>query len=85
MGFFHQLRVRQKLIYKRHDYKGYGNWFVHAGVIAKGSVDATTESRYYYRCTRIHKESFAAFVQFRVEAITDNYVNMDEVIFSRKL
>ena len=42
------------------------------GFIAKGSVDAAMQGRHYYRCMSIHKESFAAFVQLRVETITDN-------------
>ena len=39
MGGFHQLRVHQRLIYKRHAVMGYRDLFVDAGVIAERSVD----------------------------------------------
>ena len=39
MGGFHQVRVMQKLIYKRYYCRDMENWCVDAAVIAKGSAD----------------------------------------------
>lgn len=39
MGGFHQLRVLQRIIYKRHASKGYQSWWVDAGTIASGSTE----------------------------------------------
>ena len=36
LGGFHQLRVLQKIIFKRHGVIGYKDWFVDAGTIAEG-------------------------------------------------
>ena len=46
MGGFHQLRVMQRLIYKRHDSKGYKQWCKDAGTIAGGSADQAFEGRH---------------------------------------
>ena len=70
MGGFHQLRVMQRLLYKRHFTKGYREWCVDAKTIAEGSVDQAFEGRHYYRSMRMHKECFDALVQFRIEKIT---------------
>ena len=43
MGGFHQLRVMQKLLYKRHHCKGYTNWCIDASTIAKGSAEQASE------------------------------------------
>lgn len=77
MGGFHQLRVRQRLISKRHTVMGYKNWFVDAGVIAPGSVDAAFNGKHYYRCMRLLKEAFDALTQFRIETLTENYEKVD--------
>ncbi len=53
---FHQLRVRQKLLFKGHSCRGYKEWCSDAGVIASGSADQAFEGRHYYRCMRVHKE-----------------------------
>ena len=47
MGGFHQLRVRQKTICKRHSIIGYQKWLVDAGVVAAGCADAVAESQEY--------------------------------------
>ena len=49
MGGFHQLRVRQKQIYKRYACLDFKSWFIDSWVIAKGSVDQAIERRHYYR------------------------------------
>ena len=77
MGGFHQLRVRERMIHKRHGSKGYKSWWTDAGVIAMGSVEKAAEGGHYYRNMRLHKESFCALVQFRVESLTSNYANID--------
>ena len=73
MGGFHQLRVMQRLIYKRHYSKGYRDWCVDAKTIADGSADQAFEGRHYYRCMRIHKECFDALVQYRIENLTGTF------------
>eukprot|EP00794_Sanderia_malayensis_P009432 gene9432-biopygen7559 len=78
LGGFHQLRVLQKIIYKRHSCMGYGDWFADAGSIASGSLSQAVEGRHYYRCMRLHKEGFDALIQNRVEDITSNYASMDK-------
>ena len=47
MGGFHQLRVHQKLIYKRYACLDFKSWFIDSGVIAKGSAHQTIEGRHY--------------------------------------
>ena len=64
MGGFHQLRVRQKQIYKRYVCLDFKSWFIESGVIANGSADQEIEGRHYYRSIRILKESFNALVQY---------------------
>ena len=73
MGGFHQLRVRQKLLFKRHNCRGYRQWCVDAGIIASGSSDQAFEGRHYYRSMRIHKECFDALVQFKVGIVTESH------------
>ena len=70
MGGFHQLRVMQRLLYKRYACRGLKDWFTDAGVIASGSVDQALEGRHYFRSMRLHKECFDALVQFRIEDLT---------------
>ena len=52
MGGFHQLRVMQRLLYKRHDCKGYKTWFVDSGTVAGGSANQAFEGGHYYRSMR---------------------------------
>ena len=70
------LRVRQRLIRKRHFFKGYKEWWIDAGVNAAGSADKAEEAGHSYRNMRLHKESFSALVQLRVEAITSNFIGI---------
>ena len=44
---FYQLRVIQRLLYKRHFPKGYREWCVYAKTIAEGSIDQAFEGRHY--------------------------------------
>ena len=53
MGGFHQIRVRQRLISKRHGDVGYQRWFVEAGVIKENSAKQSFEGKHYYRCMRL--------------------------------
>ena len=73
MGGFHQLRVMQKILHKRYNFRQMQQICVEADVIAKGSSDQAFEGRHCYRCLRVHKESFDALVQLRVESLTNNY------------
>ncbi len=77
MGGFHQLRLRQKLLYKRYSCRGYKEWWVESGVIAAGSADQAFEGRNYYRCMRLHKECFDALMQHRIMEVTCSHTNMD--------
>ena len=86
MGGFHQLRVKQKIIHKRHSIKGYQTWCTDAGTIAGGSSDAAIEGRHYYRSMRIHKEMFCALVQVRVEeywSICRQFPNLQNTRFAK--
>ena len=82
MGGFHQLLVMQRLLYKRYGCVGFKKWFEDSKNIASGSVDKAIEGRHYYRCMRIHKESFDAIVQTKSEAVTNNYTNIDQHLVS---
>ena len=73
MGGFHQLRVKQRLLFKRYSFRGMKQWCVDAETIADGSADQAFEGRHYYRCMRIHKECFDALVQMRTEQITSEF------------
>lgn len=70
MGGFHQLRVKQRLLYKRFHCLGIKQWCVDAGIIASGSADQSIEARHYYRCMRLHKEAFDALIQNQFETVT---------------
>ena len=48
IGGFHQLRVVQRLIYKRYHCRGMQQWCVDARIIAKGSAEQAFEARHYY-------------------------------------
>ena len=77
MGGFHQLRVRQKLIYKRFLCLGLKEWTIDAKIIASGSADQAWEGRHYYRSMWCHKECFDALTRFRIEKITNAHVNTE--------
>ena len=76
MGGFHQLRLRQRMLHKRHACKGYKDWWIDAGIIAAGSADKAEEAGHYYRNMRLHKETFSGLVQHRVETLTSNFANV---------
>ena len=73
MGGFHQLRVMQKILYKRYDCRKMQQICVEAEIIAKGSANQAFEGRHYYRCLRVHKECFDALVQLRIEGLTNDF------------
>ncbi len=83
MGGFHQLRVRQRLIYKRHACMGYKDWHIDSSTIAPGSADQAFSGKHYYRCMRVLKESFDALVQFFAETTTNNYTDMESELLQR--
>ena len=62
-----QLRVMQRVLYKRQRCKGYMDWCIDAKKIAGGSAEQAFEGRHYYCSTRVHKEFFDAFVQYTIE------------------
>ena len=78
MGGFHQLRVHQRLIYKRHAVMGYRDLFVDAGVITEGSVNKAFEGGHYYRGMQLLKEALDVLIQYRIGQITDSYNKVDE-------
>ncbi len=77
MGGFHQLLVRQRLIFKRHGLMGYKDWMVDAGTIAAGSVEKVFKGKHYDRCMRVLKECFDALVQFFVDDCAQGYEAFD--------
>ena len=60
MDGFGQLRVMQRLLYKRHFPKGYKEWCIYAKTIVGGSMLSS----------RMHKECFDSHVQFRRKKAT---------------
>ena len=78
MSGFHQLRVRQRIIFKRYVCKGFRKWFIDAGIIAEGSADMALKGRRYYRNMRLLKKSFSVLVQYRVGNFSNNYKNLGE-------
>lgn len=80
MGGFHQLRVCQRLIHKRHAAKGYKQWWVDAEIIASGSADKAIEGGHYYRCMLAHKETFDALVQYFVQESTNNLSTVEKTL-----
>ena len=77
MGGFHQLRVKQKLLFKHNFCCGFKEWSIDAGVIAHGSADQAWEGRHYYQCMHVHKECFDALVQYKFEELTSSLANID--------
>ena len=77
MGGFHQLRVFQRILYKRHGVFGYQSWYADAGVIAEGSGEQAFKGQHYYRSMRIHKEGFDALSQVRISELTEQYTRLD--------
>ena len=70
---FHQLRVMQRLLYKRHFPKGYRKWCADAKTIAEGSIDQAFAGCHYYQSMRMHKECFDALVQSRIENVSGQF------------
>ena len=62
---FHQFRVKPKLLFERHAYKGYCKWSIDLKTIASESADQAMERKHYYRCMPVHKEGFGALILFR--------------------
>ena len=52
---FQQLRIKQELLYKCHEYKGFWKWFTDWQIIASVSEDEVIEDKQCYRCMRLHK------------------------------
>ena len=50
MGGFHQLRVKQRLIYKRFNRIGIKEWCIDVEIIVPGSAAQAMERHHYYRC-----------------------------------
>ena len=73
-----QLRVFQKILYKRHAVFGYQDWYVDSGVIAEGSAENAFKGSHYYRSMRITKEGFDALSQMRISEITNEYTLLDD-------
>ena len=67
MGGFHQLRLKQRLIYKRSNCTGIKEWYIDVGIILPGSAAQAIEGDHYNRCMNLHQECFDALVQCRFE------------------
>ena len=72
MRGFHQLKIIQKILYKRHQCMGYKDWFVYSEITVPESAEQGFEGRHYFRSMRLHKEEFAAVAQTKVESHTKN-------------
>ena len=66
---FHQLRVKQRLIYKLVNCIGIKEWCINAGEIALTSTARAMEGHHYYWCMYLHKECFDALVQFQFQNV----------------
>eukprot|EP00794_Sanderia_malayensis_P001133 gene1133-489_t len=66
MGGFHILLCWLKVLYKQYGALGFREWWCQSNVIAQGSVDQALEGRHYSRSLRLHKQSFEAFIRFKV-------------------
>ena len=73
MDGFHQMRVFQRVLFKRYNCLGLEDWFVNSGTITAGSVGRAFEGKQYYRSIRLHKEGFHALFQRKVEDITNKF------------
>ena len=69
MGGFHQLCVKQRLIYKRSNCIGIKKWCIDDGITAPSSAAQAIEQQHCYRYMYLHKECFDASVQIRFEKI----------------
>ena len=67
MGGFHQIRVKQRLIYKSSNCIGTKECCIDAGIIAPGSAAQAIEGHHYYRCMHLYKEYLDILVQLRSE------------------
>ena len=67
MGGFHQLRVKQRLIYKRFNCIVIKERCVDVEIIAPGSAAQAMEGHHYHRCIHLHKKCFDTLVKFRFE------------------
>ena len=83
MGGFHQLRVMQKILYKRYNCRQMQQIRVEAEIIARCSSDQAFDVRHYYRCLMVHKECFDALVQLRIEELTNNHSAKSPDLFAR--
>ena len=52
MGGFHQLHVKQRLIYKRSNCIGIKKWCIDDGIIAPGAAAQAIEEQHYYVITQ---------------------------------
>ena len=66
MDDFHHVRVRQKVICKRHNIIGSHEWL----------TAAVVENRHYCKNMRKNKEFFCVIVHHKVEAFTKKYLKM---------
>ena len=80
MRGFHQLKIIQKILYKRHQCMGYKDWFVYSEITVPESAEQGFEGRHYFRSMRLHKEVFVAIVRTKVESHTKN---IESLLLSR--
>ena len=77
LGGFHTLLVKLKILHKNFGLLGMKDWWVDSNVVAVGSLDNAAEGKHYCRSTRVHKQSFKAFVRFRITKILENLTHDD--------
>ena len=82
MNRFHEMRVFQRVLFKRYNCLGLQDWFVDSGTIAGGSVSQASEGRHYYRSISLYKEGFDALLQRKVEDITNKFESIHPDLLS---
>jgi len=80
LGEFHALLVYLKIMYKKYGFLGFQDWWVDAGSIAEGSVTQAIQGKHYARGIRLHKQSFCAFIRWRLKSITPNEESLKRYI-----
>jgi len=80
LGGFHALLVYLKIMYKKYGFLGFQDWWVDAGSIAEGSVTQAIQGKHYARGIRLHKQSFCAFIRWRLKSITPNEESLKRYI-----
>ena len=70
-GSFHKLPVFQRILFNHYGCLGFQNWFVDSGTATTGTLNQCFEGSHYFSLIRLHKETFDAILQIKVNDITN--------------